>query len=229
MRFIPKKVNILIKTPINDFFLGRKFVFHHLQKCGGSSLKDSLESHFILKKDYSYNGESRISISKLRPYEMIVGHFEMENTQIFDRYPELLSDRNTFLFTMVREPLQLKISLFYYWKKRNWLEGDADLFTFLRKKNNYLSFLLGCSESNYKDVLSRYDFIGLIEKYEESLDILSSKINRKITAGQVVNASARDRQDLEIDDLFRKEFAQSNELDYKIYDYVEKQFFQFHR
>ena len=215
---------ILFKTPLAEIFHGRKFVFHHLHKCGGTSLKKSLEEFFILKKDYAVDGEPPTDFNRLLSCDLLVGHFELKETELFKRYPQVLQEE-VFLFSMVREPLELKVSLYYYWKKHHRIQ-DETLKDFLLSKENYMSNLLYCNKDNWEINLRKYDFIGVLEMYEESLFILSELTDRKFKNYRKENSSKRDHQfdELSSNDQFIQKFKDLNKLDYTIYDWVVKKF-----
>ena len=209
---------LIFKTPISDTFNKKRYVFHHLQKCGGTSLKKSLEDFYILKKDYAYKGEEPLNFDMLSSFDLLVGHFEMNETKLFERYPQV-EGHNVFLFTMVREPFKLMISLYYYWKGRGWIE-DISLVDFLNSKKNYLSKLMYCTEENWELMLEKYSFIGVLERYEESLGLLSLLTRRNFRKYNVENKSLKDQQliDVENDPDFIEDFKKKNSLDYLIYN-----------
>lgn len=215
---------LVFDTPYQDYFSGNKYVFHHLHKCGGTSLKKSLEDYFILKKDYGVSGESPLEFKKLSSFDLLVGHFEMEYSQLFKRYPEV-EESDVFLFTMVREPLQMMISLYYYWMNHGKIK-DIGLQEFLDSKENYLAQLLFCTEDNWKNVLSKYSYIGVLESYEKSIEILSVLTNRKFKIYNIENRSTKDDQKKAIlaDEQFVRSYQQRNALDFKIYHQVVENF-----
>lgn len=216
----------IFTPPLEDYLFNKKFVFHHIQKCAGTSLNELLSKCYILKKDYSYINEKRININRLLPFHLLVGHFETHKTQLFLRYPEV-KNKNIFLFTMIRDPLQFKVSLYYYWKKEGigWFRAD-NLRRFLDIENNYLSKNLGCDSDNYLEILSQYSFIGIVEEYEASINLLSELLKRKLNVSNVsfrLNSSHRNSEYMELihDSDYIKQFHSNNELDYKIYEYAK--------
>jgi len=218
--YLGRLTKFIFRTPVQDYINPQKYVFHHLHKCGGTSLKKSLEDFFILKKDYGVNGEPSLNFNRLKPYDLLVGHFEKEYSKLFKRYPSVEDDK-VFLFTMVREPLKLKVSLYYYWMGLGWIE-NISLLDFLEEKPNYLSMLLYCDETNWKKMLFKYSFIGTLEDYSTSLEVLSILINRKFKIYDIENKSKKDIQYTSLFDngLFINDFKNKNQLDYKIYNFV---------
>jgi hypothetical protein len=94
------------------------YVFHHIPKCGGTSLNKVLDSWFTTVKDYrsgwSMNYPEKIDIGRLRSCHCLCGHFELDGYYLHQRYPEVFMSSRYRVFTFVRDPLQVQLSLFWY-------------------------------------------------------------------------------------------------------------------
>jgi hypothetical protein len=207
------------------------YLFHHLIKCGGSSLVISFDNWFIMEIDHlshvdelnryvkmSYNANS------LSGDSCIYGHYHYNGIYLHQRYPEFLEGNpERRVFTFMRNPLKLQISLYYYSRQRNELEG-MDLLDFLTYMPNYISTLFPCNENNYKEVMDNYFFIGIVERMQESIDTFARLIGKKTFEVKRENVSFRDSQiELVTEDVERR-FIESNKLDYLIYEYCCEKF-----
>ncbi len=210
------------------------FVFHHIPKCAGTSLKEAFRGHFQLIPDYlkleMLSNEQPIhpkrKLSNSRRQIILCGHFELPKNHLHIRYPEVLKKPKKFkLFTILRDPLHLRISLYYYElkKKRRDPNGET-LEEYLLTQPNYISRILPCSENNYESILARYHFIGIQEYMDESARKLSDFLNRKLEI-PVANTSKKDEQVKKLSNVTVKRFKEINSLDYAVYEYALNKFF----
>ncbi|MEO8211499.1 MAG: hypothetical protein ABI840_13145 [bacterium] len=218
----------LQKYPIQN----KVYFFHHLVKCGGTSVKDVLARWFKIENDYLESKgdlnkflKYKINLSELVHESCVVGHFQYEKILLFERYPKLLKDSGKYrLFTFIRDPLQIRFSMFYY-NKNLFDQKNINLQDSMKYfPNNYLASLFPCNESNYKEVLDRYFFIGIVEQMQESFDRLAEILKKKKLTLPYLNRSQKDSQITEVSGKFISKFKADNALDYKIYDYCLQKF-----
>ena len=99
------------------------YIYHHIPKCGGNSVKAVFSNWFICIEDYKEHAtieefrDSTINLKKLTPYHILCGHFEYDGCYLFQRYPSVINNPHVRLISFVRNPIDLKISLYYYEKK----------------------------------------------------------------------------------------------------------------
>lgn len=208
------------------------YVFHHIPKCGGSAVKFGLKKWFNLVSDY-------ISIKQLQGYEKVAspidlstlnssnclcGHFECEYNYLILRYPEIVENPKKFqLFTFIRDPLELRISLYYYEIKKGRRDiNKQSLKDYLLSGDNYLAKRFPCDYRDYQKVLNRYTFIGFQEHLQESMDQLSSIVHKPKLLLPQVNLSPRDLQNSNLSEDIISSFKRINKLDYLIYNYAQK-------
>jgi len=210
------------------------YVFHHIPKCAGTSMVSALRSWFSMVKDYMryYHPEELsffirrpVNIRKLRSRHCLSGHFALAETHLNTRYPAVWQNRDYKIFTFIRDPLEVKISLYYFEKKRGQREGIS-LTQHLLERENYIASILDCTIDNYKDVLDRYFFIGITEHLQSSLDKLADLLNKRKVKLPVLNLSQRDSQVSNLSPGTINRFKAANELDYRIYDYCLARFQQ---
>jgi SAM-dependent methyltransferase len=221
-------------TKSKDYLSKRPaYVYHHLMKCGGSSLEIALKTWFCLEIDKLENSPDdinqfikyKLDLNNFYSDQCLIGHFQYNGIYLKDRYPEIFEKENEFkLFTFVRDPMKMRISLYYYVRNRGGFQ-KFKLKQVLLNTPNFLSRLFPCDESNYKEVLDRYFFIGIVEKMQESIDILAKKLNKKSIIVPRVNVSDKDSQLEEITPEITEEFKRLNKLDYLIYEYCLEKFY----
>ena len=137
----------LIKVSFIQFFLTFKknskektYIFHHLPRCGGTSLRMSLKTSKNIFNDYrigwtkTYN--KAYNLNKFGINDCLAGHFESDGFRLFDRYPQVNNNKRYFLFTFIRHPIQRAISDYFYQKKMGAISSNTQLEEFLETKNN---------------------------------------------------------------------------------------------
>lgn len=235
----PYQLEEIPKTRSKDFLSKRPaYFFHHLIKCGGSSLGVAMENWFDFRNDlyddasdiaqfngnldlfmrYKYNLESLYSDVCIR------GHFQHDGIHIHQRYPEIFGRDDIRVFTFVRDPLNVLISLYYFGRKREYDYADITLEKFLKTTRNFLAQIIPCDESNYKERIDRYFFVGIVERIQESFDKLASLTGkRRIEVGKF-NTTEKDEQIRNLSPEFIQWVKERNALDYKIYNYCIDRF-----
>lgn len=210
------------------------YIFHHIMKCGGSSVNKVLDKWFNMEYEVVNPGENINSYIKFR-YNTerifsdvcITGHFQGEGHFLHQRYPETIERKNEFrIFTFLRDPLKFRTSLYYYVRNNGGM-NDTTLKDFTEVFPNYMASLIPCNEENYKKVLDRYFFIGIVEELQESMDILADLINKKKISVPFENVSVKDEQMSELNEEVVNKFRISNGLDYCIYNYCLEKFRRF--
>lgn len=207
-------------------------VFHHIPKCGGISLVEVLDSWFITIFDYRDGWSTRYpektSLEDLRSCHCLCGHFETEGHYLHQRYPEVLDRKRYRLLTMVRHPLEVQMSLFRY-EKLHGVQGFGSIEEQLERRTNYLGQCLQATPENYRDVLDRYDFVGVLEYGQFCIDLLArvlAKPPRKLphlnkTDTEGVEQAEENQQGAE---WLLALFEKNNRLDLEIYEYCLQRF-----
>ena len=107
---------------------------------------------------------------------VISGHFHNNNFNFFDRYNEQLCviPAKIRKIVFLRDPLELRISMYKYVKSRGLIKNE-NIDYFLLKESNFISNYLGCTTKNYKEIIDQFYFIGLTEKFVDSVKIFLLK------------------------------------------------------
>lgn len=153
---------------------GMKFVYVHILKTAGTTLRHSIfERHYKGKYLYDATFKPRHNNSNGRPehpvtidtqpypkdyekYDVLFGHFK------HDKYEHLKRP----MFSFVRHPVRRLIDQYHYhkgyYKKEMAIEEFAEIWA------NHMSYVLGN--------ISKYKFIGVVEKFDKSLNLLCDHI-----------------------------------------------------
>lgn len=163
-----------------------------------------------------------LDLSRIRANDCLAGHWAVPGEYLHERYPEILTERKYRLFTFVRDPLEIKLSL-YFWEKRKGKDfGTQSIEDELLTRPNFMANRFPCAAEDVDRVLSRYFFIGVTERMQESFDRLANLVGRPRIRLPRANRSRTARDRVELDREFIREFRIQNHVDYLIYDYCRE-------
>lgn len=180
-------------------------LFHHIPKTAGSSLSVELSHHLSpyhnIEVDYTnprldyisdMNAavENFISLHNSKPFNSASGHLLPHNVQ---RIREAVPDVR--VFTFLRNPLERYISDYRYQCSKlhpphtEFLAEYPSISHYLDNPishNTMTKLMLGnihnlTPKQILRSVQEKYDFIGIVERYEESFRLLSSKYWKEIS------------------------------------------------
>lgn len=201
-----------------------RYIFHHLPKCGGTSVRHALENWFHPIKDYRPAGNDAAVLKEyfrhpydldaLRAEEVLCSHFEERGSHLHERYPAALASPRFRIFTFVRDPLEVQLSLYFHEKRLGAAQQPLEAHLLLRP--NYLAARLPCTLADYREKLRRYFFIGRLDRGQESFDRLAARLGKPPLKLPVKNRSKR--ESLALSPSFAEEFRGANELDYLLYE-----------
>lgn len=204
-------------------------VFHHLPKCGGTSVIKMLSGWFKLVPDYRQNWTSsyqdRLNLDCLTPGHCLCGHFEIDGYHLAQRYPGLLENPRFWVFSFIRDPLEVKISLFRYEAKHN-VTKPRTIEKHLSTRKNYLAGILGVGWDDFQIVLDKYAFIGVLEESALSVEMLAWLLKKNKTELSWENKTIGDKNHSQeaLPSLIVQQFKEENSLDYAIYNYAVARF-----
>ncbi|MGJ3257332.1 MAG: hypothetical protein ACFE0K_13540 [Alcanivorax sp.] len=202
----------------------------HIPKCGGTSFTSCLEQFFgehlhLHYPDDPEPGPPPETAQRIRA--CVHGHFYHHRWAIgaMDYYP----DSSQFI-TMLREPFEMALSG-YYFRRRLGDLGDITLHQHLDELLatpqlfNYLGLpfdLWKASEDDIQEWLdTRFLWIGLTERFQESVDLLAMKLDKASPDVAVDNVSPRDDGLAEYTQ-YQKKFRQRYRREYALYDYANR-------
>jgi hypothetical protein len=219
----------------------RLLISIHLPKCGGTSLMAALEAWFGDKLHYHYYNEKENALpSRMESYKIrlasffssgycVHGHFNKHRGfGIRDYYPG-----SRQFITFLRDPLEIYLSN-YYFVNKNAPYRNGERYHLNKDINTYLEDVIRNATSWYMThfpddvdkltvadyIESRFVFIGVMEEYQKSLDILAEILNRPRFEIPAYNKTERDPHALD-DDLV-DEFKKVFDLDYRFYNYARQ-------
>lgn len=219
----------------------------HVPKCAGSSMRHVLRQWFKRNLLFHYHDERRnrpparhsltrrFRVFRRRPGICIHGHFDnMRGTGVDDYYPGM--DQ---LITILRDPFDLHVSTYFYVKNEARNSGGGaflDGMTHPIVKNRwtleeYLETIRrsilcrflppGLLPGNYRRVLEeRFLYIGIMERFQESVDSLARRLNVPSVCVAPVNVSPWDEP---VPAGAREEFVRDNPLEMAIFSYAREQ------
>lgn len=213
----------------------------HLPKCGGSSFKAALRRWYGKKLHFHYyDEEHKRAPSQLASYRIrlaskvfsgycVHGHFnKYRGFGINEYYPHAKQ-----FISFVRDPLEILISNYYFVNKKVMFR-DGKRYRLQMDINEYLEKVIDEAQSWYMAffpdrnehmsipdyIESKFIFIGVMEEYQKSLDILADILGKPRFMIPEYNVTERDPYTL--DDQLLSRFRDAYALDYKIYDYAKK-------
>ena len=162
------------------------YVSVHFPKAGGSSLKVQLLSMLgqSLLLDYEHHplGPNAMEEVDVFPpnFKMVHGHFRAS------RYSKI---KNRFLFTILRNPVENLISIYFFWRNfppsgvywhMKFLEEKPSILEFAR----YAPFQRHMSEAYFGGFdMNTFDFIGFHETRDDDFRKLGALIDLPIRGG----------------------------------------------
>ncbi|MEM9622611.1 MAG: hypothetical protein AAF993_13240 [Pseudomonadota bacterium] len=205
---------------------GPGYIFHHIPKCGGSSINKVVQLWFEQIRDYrsGFNKDyaNFIDIDTLSSDQCLCGHWELDGFYLHQRYPQAYNQDKFRVFSFVRDPLQTRQSLFRFEVKYNRNKGTS-YRTHLLSRPNWLAQRFPVTIDNYQEFLNQYFFIGILERGQESLDTLAKMIGKPSVTLPRENVTIAG-EEASLSDEFIEEFKEANRLDYAIYDYCLERF-----
>ena len=205
------------------------YFFHHLPKCGGTSVRQALKSWFHINNDYLDEHETKVTppidLGTLISHNCVSGHFGHDGQHLAQRYPQVFKGFNARrryrVFTFIRNPLKMRCSLYRHDLKVGSVEHES-LVTAIMSYNNYYARIMHIDERTWREQLDRYFFIGNADNLQESFDLLAEQIGKPKLVLPKSNTTKRGKSNTQ-DSLTEEqiaEFKAHNQLDYKIYEYV---------
>jgi hypothetical protein len=209
------------------------YIFHHIPKCGGTSVSKLLDSWFIIFRDYRVGSTldypEKFDLGSFRSWHCLCGHFELDGYYLHQRYPEVfLSDSNRYrVFTFIRDPLQVQLSLYRY-EMKSGVSNAKSVEEHLMLRPNYIAQRFPATFDNYKEVIDRYYFVGILEYAQESINLLSTISGKCPMPLPFMNRTQKivrnEPGDGELSQDLVEQFKIDNALDYLIYDYCLERF-----
>lgn len=226
-----RSVEQLIKQNLNP---QKPICSIHIPKCGGTSFREVLVKYFAKKVKWHYYDEVKLSMPEkydLKAIRCIHGHFNKKRSFGIEDYYNI---EDFQYITMLRDPLDIMISTYFYNKNNKKVYRDgrkvSEIFAHISlndyiSKNNcymFLHFPWQFTKENYKEIIDKnFIFIGIMEEYQKSIDILSFVLNK---ASHYIPHKNISTYDEDILSEVKEDFIKRHELEYLIYSYAKEKF-----
>jgi hypothetical protein len=233
---------------VNGASRSTSFIFDHLPKTGGTAFKTILEQIFGPENvSPAVSGRSELwSEDTYARYPVITGHFHSP-------IPVDRTNRRRARITMLRDPIDRAISEYFYyrndverveWNKLAVLAKDHDFYAYIKLLesnrdmaiSNYYSRRFASQISRKsgnqarllelaKEALLRYDFVGIQEQFNDSIDLFCCKFKLPLVPQiERINVTSLRSRLQELDPKTRKKLLQLNEVDVELYEFALRQF-----
>jgi hypothetical protein len=235
---------------MKDYDRKKPVISIHIPKCAGTTLREVLQkwygkklyphyfdtrrsrmrNYFDIRRSRmpkKYNLKSGFFKQKFKEGVCIHGHFNKAKSYgPLDYYPEI--DQ---FFTFLREPFELRVSLYFHAKRqenkgrraKQVTENYRDVNDYLSKEVRSNPYILNfmpyeMTMDNYKEILDKYFiYIGLTEDMQTSVNVLAARLGFPPTEVGRLNTAEYDE---EISTEFREELRCNQPLEYAIYEYA---------
>jgi hypothetical protein len=213
------------------YALGDRLFFMHLPKTAGTTLKAYLADMYPF--DRICPAFEHVELNKLTEagqlsrFDLFQGHFT------YQQLPQELKDRCRFL-TVLRHPLPRVISEYYQWSRRPEI-FTAEIKASLLKNHNAQTLMLsplrqdeaGVTLADHlaaaKEVLEKYIFVGVQERFVECMQALALILKRPVPEDVPRLNVGRNKQ-AAVPGRSEDEILSSNWADLALHDYAHALF-----
>ncbi len=206
-------------------------VFLHIPKTAGSTFQFILENSFGIRACHTNHTKRELFDQKDFEFakKFFPGLRSIAGHNLIN--PTGLAVPDAFLMTFLREPVARVISQF-----QDRIVADKTTITFeeaLRRYEDFenLQVKLIAGERNLdkaKRLLERYDFVGLTEKFDLSLDVLDKLCPVKLNLNYKRKRSHQDntiKKSVERDGRLKEMAREKNRLDIELYSFAANEIF----
>ena len=199
-------------------------VYQHAPKCGGRSFIKACQGWFTVVADQpppypdaeqvAEFARTRLDVDAMEAGTLVHGHLIRKGIRPLERYPEGFRSGRCGLITVVRSPLEQAISAYFH-RRRKGRPWEGSLEEWLERRANNLCQFLGVTLNRNGSLPDeRFDFIGVTERMQDSLDVMAALAGKQRVVVDHINKSPRDEYALS--DSFIRAFQERNAMDYAL-------------
>lgn len=203
------------------------YIYQHLAKCGGRSFIRACSEWFPVYHEPLGDAPDRARIAEFArtrpdfhqwPDELFLhGHLIYDGIRPQERYADLIARGEAHLLTIVRDPLERKISSYFHRRRKGRSAGETLDQWLLASRNNQMR-QLGVTAETWRAHLDTFFFVGVTEHLSASTNLFAAKIGRAPAPTPTLNASPRD--DERPSPAALEAFYRANAVDYAIHAYA---------
>lgn len=220
----------------------RPIVVLHIPKTAGTSLRKLIQKNYSAKELFFVYGEEsefttiedlqNLSPEQKTGIKVFMGHLPYN--------PNLFPGMQPRYITLVRDPIERVISYYHHIMNKNkaWKDRNVSLLKYLSVSNDLqlnnhqtrvISGLheLPVSEKHFdaaiKNIENHFDFVGISEKFEESMVKLSGLFSWNFKKVNRVNVSIGKPQQDYFSDQEIQAIERLNKFDLALHDYINSQ------
>ena len=209
--------------------------FSQVTRCGGVTINALLQSYYGLKhfdlvgehlnNQMTYNEKDLLFDIKIHPFaSSFAGHFSSHLN--IDNISKI-NNKKVLFYTMLRNPIDRVFSKYRFQVNRYNLPNDFNAwYQKYHIPNGMINHFTGSDNLELAKVMltNKYDAVGILEKFDESLLIFKKKLSLKgmDLNYEVKNDTLKLKSDEKkiIEENYRDMVTSSNSKDIKLYNYI---------
>lgn len=210
----------------------KKIVSMHIPKTAGTTFYEYLKVNYennikliytkpIVKRCNNIDNEiNKINLNGFNE-KVIHGHFIYDEVEI---------NKDDYCLTWLRDPVERVVSHYYYFKYKpthdyihpieyKIKEENLSLLEFINIKcmQNLQSYYFGVTN------IEKFNFIGIVEKFDESLEFLESDLKIQFAQKRIMKARVNSKKE-EVSNELKALIQELNQEDYILYNKVLKKY-----
>ena len=211
----------------------KNLVFIKIHKCSSQSVRNILKDHAHQNelRFFSKLKKTKEKYHKKKPLTKKYNIFALHHSYKKDFFEWLIED--PIYITFIREPLERAISHYYYYDIHQNKNNKKSFNDFFKEnpmfRQNFMSSYMGYSslkDITIQNLNKRYKFIGITEKFDESIIKLEQVLDWNIPKPyKIKNTNYSTLKNLNDPSEIKHIFKKYNAIDYKLYDLISRTFY----